>query len=58
MMAKEGEITIDLDEKKAKDLHFVLSHDLITGLLPSDKVDSVLNIKNDLEKKIEKENLK
>jgi len=57
-MAKEGEITIDLDEKLAKDLYFILSHDLITGLLPSDKVDSVLHIKNDLEKKIEKENLK
>ncbi len=57
-MAKEGEITIDLDEKLAKDLHFVLSHDLITGLLPSDKLDSILHIKNVLEKKIEKENLK
>ena len=49
------EINIKLDEKKAKDLYFVLSHDLITGLLPSDKVDTIHIIKSEIEKKLEEE---
>ncbi len=47
------EINIKLDEKKAKDLYFVLSHDLITGLLPSDKVDTIHKIKSEIETKLE-----
>jgi len=46
---------LDLDEKRIKDLYFVLSHDLVGGLLPSDKVDSINIIKSLLEKMIEEE---
>jgi len=47
-------IKLDLDEKTAKDLVFVLSHDLISGLLPSDKVDTIHIIKSLLETELEK----
>lgn len=52
------EINLKLDEKKAKDLHFVLKHDLISGLLPSDRVKSISEINEELEKelKLEREN--
>ena len=52
-MGTMTEINIKLDDKKAKDLLFVLSHDLITGLLPSDKVDTIHIIKSEIEIKLE-----
>lgn len=52
------DITIKLDERKAKQLHFILKHDLIGGLLPKDMVDTVHEIKNELEKKLDDEELR
>lgn len=50
-----GEIDFTLTEKQAKQLHFVLKHDLIGGLLPRDMVDTIYDIKTMLEKKIDEE---
>jgi len=49
---------IELDDKKAKDLHFVLKHDLISGVLPIDMVKSIEEIKKDLEKSMDEEELR
>lgn len=45
---------IELDEKKAKDLHFVLKHDLVGGLLPSDCSKSIQKILEELELELNK----
>jgi len=54
MSHEEIEINLKLDEKKAKDLHFVLKHDLISGLLPNDCGKSIHEIKEELEKELNK----
>ena len=45
---------LDLDEKKLKDLHFVLKHDVIGGLLPIDCRKSIEKILEELELEINK----
>ena len=45
---------IELDEKKLKDLHFVLKHDVIGGLLPSHCRKSIEKILEELELEINK----
>jgi len=45
---------LDLDEKKTKDLAFVLKHDLISGLLPNDCAKSIHEILDELDKELNK----
>lgn len=49
------DIELKLNEKKAKQLHFVLKFDLIGGLLPLDMVDTIHELKTELEQKLGKE---
>ncbi len=47
-------MNLNLDEKKIKDLLFVLKHDLTGGLLPNDRSKSIHDIVEELEKELNK----
>jgi hypothetical protein len=53
-MVMSPKMKLDLNEKKLKDLHFVLKHDVIGGLLPIDCSTSINEILEELELELNK----